>query len=298
MIAPQAIGALAAAGAGLGAVLTVRALMPARGVDAASAIRRLTQRAAAPSPGPLPADPFSRLTRSALVARLTSSALVKTPRQDLALLGISAQAYTAYRLATALCGLALGPLLGALSAITRLHLPLEIPVGLSVVFAALLWVTSAADIVGKAAAARRDAHYHLLALLDATALEISASSAPLQAIEEAAAALDAWSTVRIRETLLRAQMAGRAPWDALEALGREIGLTALVESAGMLRAAEAEGTGAHARLTTRADALRAQLAADEQAAALSASERMVMPMTVLVLLFLILVGFPLITRIR
>lgn len=298
MIAPAAVAAVTGAGAGLGAVLAVRALLPERGVDPASALRRLTQRAAAPPADRPAADPFSRLTRSTVVAWLSRSALVKTPRQDLALLGVSPQAYTAYRLATAVGALALGPLLGALGAITRLRLPLEIPAGLSLVLAVLLWFTSAADVVGKAAAARRDAHYHLLALLDATALEISSSSAPLQAIEEAAAALDAWSTVRIRDTLLRAQMAGRAPWDALEALGREIGLTALVESAGMLRAAEAEGTGAHARLTTRADALRAQLTADEQAAANAASERMVVPMTVLVLLFLILVGYPLITRIH
>jgi hypothetical protein len=295
MIALSVAAATAGCGLALGAVLLARALRPRR-VDPVAALHRLTQPPAQQKTAATGA--LSRLAGSGPVTALARGSMLTLPHQDLALLGATPEDYVAYRLLTALTGLLIGPIVAAVPLAEGVHLPLEVPAALSLLLAAGLWMTSAQDFTGKAATARRDAKYHLLALLDITALEISASSAPLQAIEQATAALDAWSTARIADTLLRAQLAARAPWDTLETLGRQIGLTALAETAGMLRAAQAEGTGAHTRLTARADALRAELAADEEAAANAASERMVIPMTVLVLIFMILIGYPLVTRIR
>jgi hypothetical protein len=289
------LGIVAGCGVGVGAVMLVRALAPARRVDSVTAIRRL-QQAGTPAPA-APTDLAGKVTSSRAIRSLAAGRWLTVPRQDLALLGTTAEQYVAYRLTTAALGLAIGPILDGLLIALGVHAPLAVPAGVALVLGITLFLTSGGDISGKASRARREARYHVLALLDITALEIAGSTAPLQAIEEGAGELDAWLVVRLRHTLTRAQLGGQAPWDALEALGKELDLTALSETAGMLRAADTEGAGAHARLTARADALRAELQSEEEANANEASERMVMPMTMLVTIFVILVVYPLATRI-
>lgn len=289
------LGIVAGCGVGAGVVVLTRALAPDRRIDSLTAIHRL-QQAGTPASAAR-TDLAGRVTSSRPIRSLAAGKLVTIPHQDLALLGASAEQYIAYRLTTAVLGLAIGPILDALLIALGVHTPLAVPAGLSLVLGIALFLTSGGDIAGKAARARREARYHVLALLDIIALEIAGSTAPLQAIEEGAGELDAWLVVRLRHTLTRAQMGGQAPWDALEALGKELNVTALTETAGMLRAADTEGAGAHTRLTARADALRAELQSEEEATANKASEQMVLPMTMLVTLFVVLVVYPLATRI-
>lgn len=296
MISNEALAGVGGALAASGLVVLGSAALAGRQVDTLTAVRRLSQPAAAPAR--TGGSGVDRLLRCAPVTALARGTLLSIPRQDLALLGASPEGYVAYRLATAALGLALGPLLAALIAAAHLAIPLEIPAAAALILAGVLWLSSAGDIARRAAAARREARYHLLALLDQTALEISASSAPLQAFERAAARLPAWSIQRIRDVLTAAKHGGQFPWSALEQLGAQIALPALSESAGILRAAATEGTAAYGRLTARAEDLRAELLADEEAKANSASERMVLPMTALVFLFIVLVVYPLITRIH
>ena len=296
MITTGVLAAAGGSGAGAGAALLVRALRPAR-VDPVAAIRRLS------APIRPPADhsdqALGRLTDLGPVRALARGALITIPHKDLHLVGMSPEGYVAYRLATVFVGLLVGPALTVLALLAGVSVPLQAPAGFSVILGALLWSTSAGDVAAKATTARREANYHLLAWLDAIALEINTGSAPLQATEDAADALDqAWSMRRITRVLLDAQMGSRAPWTSLEDLGRATGLIALTEAAGILRACEAEGAGAHARLIARAEALRAHLAAEEAAAANTASQRMVLPMTFLVFLFMVLVGYPLVIRIH
>jgi hypothetical protein len=296
MISDEVVASVGGCLAAAGVLVVGTAVLGGRRVDTVTAVRRLSQPAAPPalSGGSL----LTQLARSPLVSRLAHGTLLSIPRADLALLGVSAEGYIVYRLATAALGLLLGPLLTALILAAHVAVPLEVPAGASLVFAGLLWFSSGGDVARRATKARRDAQYHLLVLLDQTALEISASSAPLQALERAAARLPAWSIQRIRDVLTAAKHGGVFPWDGLEQLGHDIALPALTESAGILRAAATEGTAAYGRLTARVDDLRAELLAAEEAAANAASEQMVLPMTVLVFLFIVLISYPLVTRIH
>lgn len=294
MIYPIAV--IAAAGAGCGILLLIRALAPNRRVASLEAIHRL-QTAGRPVPARR-ADLAGRITASRTIASLATGRAFTIPRTDLALLATSPEQYVAYRLGAGCIGVALGPIIEGFAVLAGISSPVEVPAAVSVIAAAVLFFASAGEVTTRATRARREASYQLLALLDLTALEVAGASSPLQAVEQAASALDAWFVRRVRATLTRAQVGGHAPWDGLETLGRQVAITPLTEAAGMLRAADAEGAGAHARLTARADALRAELQANEEATANTASERMVLPMTALVMVFILLVLYPLLININ
>jgi len=97
--------------------------------------------------------------------------------------------------------------------------------------------------------------------------------------------------------LCSARDAGRTPWSAVEAVGSDLGITELKEIATAAAIAGTEGARIRSTLSARVVSIRRHELAREEAAANSTSERLFLPGILLLLGFLIFVGFPAFARI-
>jgi Flp pilus assembly protein TadB len=103
--------------------------------------------------------------------------------------------------------------------------------------------------------------------------------------------------VRLREQLIRARLSGTPPWDGLHDLADELGLPELSDLADIMRLSGEEGAAVADTLRARSRGLRAALLTKEQTRANEESERMVIPVAFLGLIFLVILGAPAIVRI-
>ena len=103
--------------------------------------------------------------------------------------------------------------------------------------------------------------------------------------------------VRLREQLVRARLSGRPPWDGLHDLAVELGLPELSDLADIMRLSGEEGAAVADTLRARSRGLRAALLTKEQTRANEESERMVVPVALLGLIFLVILGAPAMVRI-
>jgi tight adherence protein C len=98
-------------------------------------------------------------------------------------------------------------------------------------------------------------------------------------------------------TLLTARDSGAAPWQALEALGRDLLIPELVELATTVQLAGTEGARIRDSLTARAGSLRRHEQADAESSANAMTERLFLPGALLLLGFLVFIGYPAFARI-
>lgn len=96
----------------------------------------------------------------------------------------------------------------------------------------------------------------------------------------------------LRAALEEAGRSGRSHWDEMRALGAELGVDDLVEVAATVSLAGTEGARVRRSLEAKARSMRARELADAQAKAEAATERMAIPTALLMLGFLLLVGYP------
>jgi Flp pilus assembly protein TadB len=153
------------------------------------------------------------------------------------------------------------------------------------------------EVRRKAASARQEFARATSAYLDLTALERAAGAGATQALEQAATVGDSWVFIRLREQLIRARLSGTPPWDGLHQLAVELGLPELSDLADIMRLSGEQGAAVAETLRARSRSLRAALLTAEQTRANEQSERMVMPVAFLGLIFLIILGAPAIVRI-
>ena len=90
---------------------------------------------------------------------------------------------------------------------------------------------------------------------------------------------------------------GATPWDALAGLGEELGVAELVELATTVQLAGTEGARIRQALTARGASLRRHKQAEAESAANAMTERLFFPGALLLLGFLLFIGYPAIQRI-
>ncbi len=117
------------------------------------------------------------------------------------------------------------------------------------------------------------------------------------ALQAAATVANDPLTQRIGRVLASAADAGRSPWGALASLGEALGVDALVDLAGAVALAGTEGAAVRATLAARAATLRARHQAAVEARANAVTERLFVPGVVLLLGFLVFIGYPAVARI-
>jgi len=104
-----------------------------------------------------------------------------------------------------------------------------------------------------------------------------------------------WAFDQLRAALSQAG-SRRSTWSVLEALGESLGVDALVVMAQNMGLAEEKGAKVRDALRTQAKTLRAEAASEVEAKAGSATERMSFPMVLLLIGFLLVIGYPAMVR--
>jgi tight adherence protein C len=145
---------------------------------------------------------------------------------------------------------------------------------------------------------RRRAFRHALSsYLDLVNVILAGGGGIESSLHAAAGAGDGWAFAAIRRSLDRARLTNRSPWDTFAALGEELGINELRELSASVELAGRQGSRVTASLAAKADSLRGHQIAETEAAAEAATERMTIPVAVLLLGFLIFIAYPAVQQI-
>ena len=221
----------------------------------------------------------------------------RTPTKELAILRIPVTSFYGQKITYALLGTAIPALLTALFNAFGANLPLYIPAGAGLVLAGVLFLLPDYNARDDAKRARAEFARALGAYIDLVALERHNGSGPRQAMEAAAAVGDSWVFRRLSEELARTRWSGLTPWEALRALGDELGLSELADLADIMRLSGEEGAQVYATLRARSAGMRTAMLTAEKAKANEVAERMSIPMSLLGVIFLAILVTPALLRV-
>ncbi|GAA1241119.1 hypothetical protein GCM10009665_34940 [Kitasatospora nipponensis] len=216
----------------------------------------------------------------------------RVPSQSLALIGRPPARFMAHKLLFALIGLVLPGYLAAMAALIGTEPPVALPMLVSIALAALGWMLPDAIVQSEAKEARTEYLHGIAAYLELVALERASDHGPAEAMRRAAAVGRGNVFRRIRDALERAATDRLPPWDGLDALAEELGLTALQDVADIMRLSGTDGAAVYDTLRARSKGLRDELLAADLAKAGSNSEQMVAPGAALTLLMTVLIVYP------
>ncbi len=288
------------AGVGAGLWLVVRGLFPPR----PSLAQALAQLRRIPEPAPLTADVdggmAARLGRpiASLLGRSDARWLVPGKvRQDLAVLGRSAERHLAEKVTLALVGLLVAPAVTVLLAVGGVHLGLVLPVWASLVCTAGGFFLPDLGIRSDAARRRTDFRHALSSFLDLVVVALAGGGGVETALGDAASVGNGWAFTTLRSVLDQARLARETPWAALGRLGRRLGVAELSELAASLSLAGTEGAKVRASLSAKATSLRTHQLAEAETADQAATERMALPVVVLFAGFLFFLGYPAVVKV-
>lgn len=214
------------------------------------------------------------------------------PAQSLALIGRTPARHMAHKLLFALIGLVLPGYLSAMAVLGGVSLPIALPLLAGPALAVLGWLVPDGIVLGQAKEARTEYLHNIAAYLELVALERAADCGPAEALRRAAAVGRGAVFLRIRDALDRAATDRLPPWEGLDELAGELGLTPLEDVADIMRLSGTDGAAVYDTLRARAKGLRNELLADELAKANAVSERMVAPGVALTLLMILLIVYP------
>lgn len=241
-------------------------------------------------------DPLTRRARlGAGILLALGRASLHTPGStaaDLAVVGRSAAAHAAQVATAAISGFLAAPALAALASLAGVDVPFELPVAGCFAFGVAAALVPVVDLRRKATTGRREFRQALACWLELVALAQAAGMGIESALESASAISSDGRFRRLKLAVDRARHAGRTPWEGLSQLGEELALPELVELGATLSLAGVEGARIRGSLATRAQSLRQKELSDAEAEANSTTERLFLPSIVLMLGFLLFVGYP------
>jgi tight adherence protein C len=198
----------------------------------------------------------------------------------------------------------LGALVGALApfvvwALLSLHgaaLPLVLPIWVGLVGASLGGVLPVVVFRSQATKGRRQARRVVGCFLDLVVLALAGGLGIEGALHAAAAICETPVARRLVGALDVARDAGRTPWEALGGVGEDLGVSELVELASAVSLAGTEGARIKSTLAAKAASIRTHELADAEADANSVTERLFVPGVLLLIGFLIFIGYPAVAR--
>jgi Flp pilus assembly protein TadB len=287
------------AGFGLGVILLVSGLLPAR-PPLTLALERLYR------PGTRRSDISLTVPVPALSTRLLGSSwgpsglgrrLTRPVAADLRVVGLSADEHLAHRVSIAAVALLWAPATAALMTAAGVTVPAALTVWISVALGPVGFFIPAVELRARAARHRRSFRHALSSFLDLVSVALAGGKGVEGALTDAAATGDGWAFRELRAALTDARLQGDAPWDGLAHLGAELDVPELGELAASAALAGAEGARVKASVAAKAKALRIRVLADVETAAQSASERMSLPIVLLLVGFVLFLGFPAVTQV-
>lgn len=290
-------GLIAGGVSGLGLFLLTFALIPrrvslARQVAAFDAARPATLRP--PSRAGYAAESeFSRRLGNALARFCAEQGWeFRSLRSSLALVDKSFENYLATKVLLAILGLLFAPILLIVLTFSGLHLTFVVPLWAGLILAMVFFLLPDLELRQKVEQRRRDFRHAIGAFLDLVAMNLSGGRGVPEALLAASEIGTGWAMWRIRDALINARITGQTPWQALGALGEEIGADELRDLAAALSLVADDGAKVRESLSTRAASLRRRELADMQGEAGERSQSMLVAQMLLCGAFLVFLIYP------
>lgn len=213
-------------------------------------------------------------------------------RADLAVLDRSWEKFLATKVLLAAAGLIFGPFLFAVVYTMGFgHSPV-IPVWLSLACAALFFFLPDLEVRRDAADKRRDLRRVIGAYLDLVSMSLAGGRGLPEALMAAAEVSDGWANQRIRNALSDARITGVSQWQALGALGEELGVEELKDLSASLALVADDGAKVRESLASRAETMRHRELAEIEGSAGEKSQSMLVAQLLLCAGFLVFLIFP------
>jgi tight adherence protein C len=269
---------------GLGVFLVVRGAVPAPPA-LESALARLH-----PTTNQVSAAPAAK---PSLTARLG----LKPPLADMRLIGMTTDRYTLEKLGYPLLGLVFPSVAAAVFGQFGIHIRWYYPTLLGLVLAVLFFLLVDSGIRQKADAAREEFRRAVATYLTLVGLVRYAGAGAVESLELAAQVGESWVFERIRDALADARYANEAPWTRLRQVSVEIGVPDLGEVGEIMSLVGDQGAQVYQTLLSRAQSMRVALRTQEQQRAATATTLLYVPTSMLLLVFLVLIGYPALSRI-
>lgn len=228
--------------------------------------------------------------------RTTTVPGLRTPYQDLDLLGMSAAHFHAHKALWAVAGMAAPTFLVGWSALLGLTLGWGTPVILAIMLAVAGWCLPHLWVRRRAATTRQRFSRTITAYIDLVVLERLSGATLATSIIEPAMVAEAPLFVRIRQTVNRHQLERKPPWSALRELADSLELPDLRELADTMELSGLKGAPMADQLKARAGDIRNAWLHHDVEAAGAASQRQVAATGLLLLCFLVFVGAPALLR--
>lgn len=217
---------------------------------------------------------------------------VTTMRVDLRILRRSPDEQAALLVTYAVLGFLWAPVVAAGGWLVGFRLPVAIPLWFAAAGGVIGVVTAVRSVKTSAAQARQGFSHALSSFCDITGMCLAAGRGVESSLETAAHTGRGWAVVELQSALRAGYVRGDTPWDALARLGNDARLDDLVELAAALSLAGDEGAAVRETVTSKAKAIRERLTSEAERSAASVTERMGIPATLLLLGFIVFLGFP------
>ena len=200
-------------------------------------------------------------------------------------------------LAFGLLGLLWAPLVVLIMSIGGVHVGAALPLWVCVVLGPLGFAYPGLALRSAAADRRRGFRHALSAFLDVVAVSLASGRGVDTALRDGVRAGHGWPFAELERALSEARLLGESPWTALARLSRAIGVPELAELAASAALAGNEGARVRSSLAAKARAIRVRGLAEVEGAAQSATERMTLPVVLLMVGFIVFLGYPAIDRV-
>jgi len=144
---------------------------------------------------------------------------------------------------------------------------------------------------------RRSFRHAFSSFLDIVSISLAGGRGVESALHDGAEAGQGWAFDLLQRALLEARLQGVTPWKGLGRLGEELAIAELGELAASAALAGDEGARVRASLAAKSRALRLRGLADIEAAAQSATERMTLPVVLLMFGFIVFLIYPAVVQV-
>ncbi len=287
---------LLGAGVGVGVLLTSRALAP-RPTPLDALLNSLAQPRSAITDEDRPIESTDRLGRAARRTIEAAGVDLGRYRNDLRLVDRTTDRHALDKIVGGIAGLLVPNLVGIALVTMGIGPPLGLVAVLSIGTAVVGFLMPDFLLRDEAEKRRRAFRHALSSYLDLVNVLLAGGAGIETALYAAADAGDGWGYQTIRNALRRARLTGQSPWDTFGVLAADLGINELAELAANVSLAGSHGARIRASLAAKADTLRGHQVAETEAAAEAATERMTVPVAVLLLGFLLFIAYPAVIQI-
>lgn len=227
---------------------------------------------------------------SILAQQPNLTARIRVPETDLAIMSMTTNQFYGRKVINAGLGLLLGLMVTTL--FSMLVSPMSLPTQLAITIgvAVGLWLLTNRDLHDKATKRRKQFTQVLTSYTELVALSRRAGNSTRGALFNAAQVGSSWVFVWIQEELDKADLNGTPVGQALGDLARRIDVKALSELADIMELSK-DGN-VYESLRARAQSNQAAILYEEKAEANSAVERIAIPLSVMVVIYMFGIGTP------